>query len=196
MFFFSLLIAQKSQRGILNPGEISKRFCPHCVERSHVYPQVSIRPPYSPAADHRPYRLSWPRSWEMINDSENSSLTNKRRSLDLALIFNDNLPTPTYTYVPSTRAVGTRGVGNCPSRFWFLICIELRSQIFSFKMPWITTCPLWFSRVSYRPEYEHLKLDLASLEQNVSRCQSGGGPAQHSHATAASFTRLFCRLSH
>ena len=117
--FIWFVDSSKSQREISNSDDISKIYCPHCVERSHVYPQVSIRPPYNPAADHRPYRPSWPRSWEMINDSENSSLTNKRRSLDLALIFNDNLPTPTYTYVPSTRAVGTRGAGNCPSRFWF-----------------------------------------------------------------------------
>ena len=51
-------------------------------------------------------------------------------------------------------------------------------------MPWITTCPLWFSRVSYGPEYEHLKLDLASLEQNVSRCQSGAHAAAVQHSTA------------
>ena len=52
-------------------------------------------------------------------------------------------------------------------------------------MPWITTCPLWFSRVSYGPEYEHLKLDLASLEQNVSRRQGGAhAAAAFQHSTA------------
>jgi hypothetical protein len=111
----------------------------------------------------------------MINDSENSSLTNKRRSLDLALIFNDNLPTPTYTYVPSTRAVGTREAGNCPFRFWFLY----EQNIFFQNALDYYLGPLWFSRVSYGSEYEHLKLDLASLEQNVSRRRRGGGvPAQ------------------
>ena len=114
MAFFYFVDSSKSQGGILNSGEISRRFCPHCIDRSHVYPQVSIRPPDSPAADHRPYRQSWPRSWEMINDSENSSLTNKRRSLDLALIFNDNLPTPNLHVRAQYQGRRKQGAGQLP----------------------------------------------------------------------------------
>ena len=113
----------------------------------------------------------------MINDSENSSLTNKRRSLDLALIFNDNLPTPTYTYVPSTRDEGTKGGGQLPHQI-FVSYIE--AKYFLSKCLGLLLAPSGFSRVSYGPEYERLKLDLASLEQNVSRRWRGAQPCQSS----------------
>ena len=68
------------------------------------------------------------------------------------------------------------------------ILVPIKAKYFPSKYLGITRFPLWFPRVSYGSEYEHLKLDLASLEQNVSRRLRGGGvPAQLSKLALRGF---------